>query len=133
MSASQGPAVVWVNSPPRSDWLQLLDDVLDIAGAAERTGKSRGTDLLDDTVTLPLILAREYDSQVAAVDLATLCDPAEAQALCERIAATDALTQARERALTIVTDAKTALMQALPGGRSVLLALVADAVVNRYC
>jgi geranylgeranyl pyrophosphate synthase len=112
---------------------QLLDDVLDIAGPAERTGKSRGTDLLDGTVTLPLILAREYDSQVAAVDLATLCDPAEAQALCERIAATDALTQARERALTIVADAKTALMQALPGGRSVLLALIADAVVDRYC
>ena len=32
---------------------QLLDDVLDVTGPAERTGKARGTDLLDGTVTLP--------------------------------------------------------------------------------
>ena len=36
---------------------QLLDDVLDVAGPPERTGKARGTDLLDGTVNLPLILA----------------------------------------------------------------------------
>ena len=40
---------------------QLLDDVLDVTGPPERTGKARGTDLLDGTVTLPLILARERD------------------------------------------------------------------------
>jgi hypothetical protein len=34
---------------------QMLDDVLDVSGPAERTGKHRGTDLLDGTVTLPLI------------------------------------------------------------------------------
>ena len=34
---------------------QLLDDVLDVAGPASRTGKARGTDLLDGTVTLPFI------------------------------------------------------------------------------
>ena len=32
---------------------QLLDDVLDVAGPPERTGKALGTDLLDGTVTLP--------------------------------------------------------------------------------
>ncbi len=37
---------------------QMLDDVLDVSGPVERTGKSRGTDLLDGTVTLPFILAR---------------------------------------------------------------------------
>ena len=36
---------------------QILDDVLDVSGPPERTGKPRGTDLLDGTVTLPLILA----------------------------------------------------------------------------
>jgi geranylgeranyl pyrophosphate synthase len=41
---------------------QLLDDVLDISGPASRTGKARGTDLLDGTVTLPLILARSRSS-----------------------------------------------------------------------
>src|SRR3954469_21898170 len=36
---------------------QLLDDVLDVSGPASRTGKHRGTDLRDGTVTLPFILA----------------------------------------------------------------------------
>ena len=48
---------------------QLLDDVLDVAGPAERTGKARGTDLLDGTVTLPLIIARERDPELEALDL----------------------------------------------------------------
>ena len=34
---------------------QLLDDILDVTGPPERTGKPRGADLLDGTVTLPLI------------------------------------------------------------------------------
>ena len=35
-------------------------------GPAERTGKPRGTDLLDGTVTLPLILARRRDPELRA-------------------------------------------------------------------
>ena len=37
---------------------QVLDDVLDVSGPPERTGKPQGTDLLDGTVTLPLIIAQ---------------------------------------------------------------------------
>ena len=48
---------------------QLLDDVLDVSGPPERTGKARGTDLLDGTVTLPLILARRRDPEIEAVEL----------------------------------------------------------------
>ena len=40
---------------------QLFDDVLDVSGPPDQTGKGRGTDLLDGTVTLPLILARRAD------------------------------------------------------------------------
>ena len=69
---------------------QLLDDVLDVSGPPERTGKARGTDLLDGTVTLPLILAAERDPALAATDLRAL-DAAGAEALCDRIAATGAL------------------------------------------
>src|SRR5207244_7942118 len=47
---------------------QMLDDLLDVSGPAERTGKHRGTDLLDGTVTLPLILARAADPGPAALD-----------------------------------------------------------------
>jgi geranylgeranyl pyrophosphate synthase len=110
---------------------QLLDDVLDVSGPVERTGKSRGTDLLDGTVTLPLILARERDPQLARFDLAELEGPEQAERLCERIAATGALDEARERALAFVAEAKAALPAVLPDGRAALLDLVADSVVER--
>jgi geranylgeranyl pyrophosphate synthase len=111
---------------------QLLDDVLDVSGPVERTGKTRGADLLDGTVTLPLILARERDTRLAAIDLATLTGPEQASELCDQIAATGALQAARERALTFVAEAKAALPSLLPSGRATLLNLVADAVVERY-
>jgi geranylgeranyl pyrophosphate synthase len=114
---------------------QMLDDVLDVSGPVERTGKSRGTDLLDGTVTLPFILAREREPELAAFDLASLdgvCGASEVEALCDRIAATGALDEARERALAVVAEAKAALPAILPDGRSALLGLVADAVVERY-
>ena len=66
---------------------QLLDDVLDVTGPPERTGKARGTDLLDGTVTLPLILARERDPSLAELDLRAL-DAAGGGGVCDRIAAT---------------------------------------------
>jgi geranylgeranyl pyrophosphate synthase len=111
---------------------QMLDDILDVSGPVERTGKSRGTDLLDGTVTLPFILARERDRELATFDLASLGGPQQAEALCERISATGALDQARELALGVVAEAKAALPAILPDGRSALLDLVADAVVERY-
>jgi geranylgeranyl pyrophosphate synthase len=114
---------------------QILDDVLDVSGPVERTGKARGTDLLDGTVTLPLILARERDSELAGIDLAALrgaAGPAGAEELCDRILATGALEQARERALALVAEAKAALPASLPAGGPVLLERVADAVVARY-
>jgi geranylgeranyl pyrophosphate synthase len=110
---------------------QLLDDVLDVAGPASRTGKARGTDLLDGTVTLPLIVARERDPELAAVDLRALRSEADAEALCDRIAATGALEEAKRRALAVVADAK-AELPALPTRQRATLELVADGVVDRY-
>jgi geranylgeranyl pyrophosphate synthase len=112
---------------------QLLDDVLDIAGPPERTGKARGTDLLDGTVTLPLILAAEADPAAFAAGLRGL-DAAGAEALCDRIAASGALRQVRSRALEMVAEAKRQLGAAagLEPERRRLLDLVADGVVQRY-
>jgi geranylgeranyl pyrophosphate synthase len=110
---------------------QLLDDVLDVSGPAERTGKHRGTDLLDGTVTLPLILARERDPEIAAVDLRTVRTPEQAEALCDAIAATGALDVARADALELVAEAKR-LLPALPEAQQAALELVADGVVDRY-
>jgi geranylgeranyl pyrophosphate synthase len=112
----------------------MLDDVLDVSGPPERTGKPRGTDLLDGTVTLPLILGRRSDPELAELDLyAEARDAATAEALCERIAATGALDEARSMALTHVSAAKTELTELdLSAARRRALDLVADGVVERY-
>jgi geranylgeranyl pyrophosphate synthase len=111
---------------------QLLDDVLDVTGPAERTGKARGTDLLDGTVTLPWILAAQRDPGLRAVDLAAL-DAAGAERLCDRIAATGSPQEVRTRALDLVVEAKAELRSAaLEAEQRRLLALVADGVVERY-
>ena len=111
---------------------QLLDDVLDVAGPAERTGKARGTDLLDGTVTLPLIAAAEIDPEIRDADLRTL-DAEGAEALCDRIAATGALDRVRARALELVAAAKRRLESpAFEPEQRRLLELVADGVVQRY-
>ena len=113
---------------------QILDDVLDVSGPAERTGKHRGTDLLDGTVTLPLIVARGRDSELSEMDLRTaVAEPAQAEAVCDRIAATGALEEARAEALRHVAEAKAGLSDLeLPAGRRNALDLVADSVVERY-
>jgi geranylgeranyl pyrophosphate synthase len=111
---------------------QLLDDVLDVSGPPQRTGKARGTDLLDGTVTLPLIAAAEVDPSIRSVDLRRL-DPTTAAQLCDRIAATGALDRVRVRAFAMVVAAKAQLDSAAfdPEQRQ-LLDLVADGVVQRY-
>jgi geranylgeranyl pyrophosphate synthase len=108
---------------------QILDDVLDVSGPAERTGKHRGTDLLDGTVTLPFILAREHDPSLEASPGMT---PAEAEAVCDRIAATGALEQSRAVAMDLVARAKTSLPDGLVPEQRRALDLVADSVVARY-
>jgi geranylgeranyl pyrophosphate synthase len=107
---------------------QLLDDVLDVSGPAERTGKHRGTDLLDGTVTLPLILARD---RLPDLDLRSVRTPEQAETLCDAIAATGALEAARTEALAMVEAAK-ADLPSLPETQQAALELVADGVVDRY-
>jgi geranylgeranyl pyrophosphate synthase len=110
---------------------QILDDVLDVSGPPQRTGKPQGADLLDGTVTLPLIVARQRDPELREIDLRSVRTAAAARELCERIAATGALAVARERALELVAEAKAAL-PGVPERQRTALELVADGVVERY-
>ncbi len=110
---------------------QILDDVLDVSGPPERTGKPRGADLLDGTVTLPLIAGRSRDPELAALDVRKIRTSEHAEAVCEWIAATGALGVAKARALQLVGRAKSVL-PALPARQRVALELVADGVVERY-
>ncbi|MBO9532811.1 MAG: polyprenyl synthetase family protein [Solirubrobacteraceae bacterium] len=110
---------------------QLLDDLLDIEGDPAVTGKARGTDLLDGTVTLPLALAAARDPEFAAVKLRELDEPAAAE-LCDRLIASGTCDEVRASALGRVEVAQAAIA-ALPGpeGRRQALALAARALVDR--
>ena len=110
---------------------QILDDVLDVSGPPERTGKPQGADLMDGTITLPLIEARGQDPKLAALRVRDLRTTADARAVCERIAATGALERTRARALELVRRAKS-ILPTLPGRQRAALDLVADGVVERY-
>jgi geranylgeranyl pyrophosphate synthase len=110
---------------------QLLDDVLDVSGPPERTGKPRGADLLDGTVTLPLILARERDARLGALDVRSVRTPEHAAEVCARIAETGALEDTRGRALELVASAKVE-MPDMPARQRGALELIADGVVERY-
>jgi geranylgeranyl pyrophosphate synthase len=111
---------------------QLLDDVLDVSGPPERTGKHRGTDLLDGTVTLPFILARGRDAALAALDPRRIDSPQDAERVCDLIEATGALDDARARALQMVQEAKAELPERLSARQRHALELVANGVVARY-
>lgn len=110
---------------------QILDDVLDVSGPSERTGKDRGTDLLDGTITLPLIIARELDPELSDLDVRTVTSSIRAAEVCDAIATSGALEAARNEALDMVAAAKDGLPE-LPLQQRAALELVADGVVDRY-
>jgi geranylgeranyl pyrophosphate synthase len=68
---------------------------------------------------------------LAALDPRSVRTAETAASVCDEIAATGALAVARERALTMVAEAK-ALLPALPERQRDALELVADGVVERY-
>ena len=111
---------------------QIFDDILDLAGAPAATGKRRGTDLCDGTVTLPVILAMELEPELRPL-VAEACAGPDLEGLCDRLAAHPGLGLARERALAFVAGARAAIMDGPTDGAGTdALLEIADGVVDRY-
>ena len=110
---------------------QIFDDILDLAGAPSATGKRRGTDLCDGTVTLPVILAMRMEPALRDA-VARACEGPGLEALCDRLAAHPGLAIARERALGFVAAARDALDGPQGGADQHALQQIADGVVDRY-
>ena len=102
------------------------------SGPPERTGKPRGADLLDGTVTLPLILARERDPELAALDLQAVNDAGAGR---RRVRSDRGDRRARARRANGRSSwcaAAKRELPALPERQRAALELVADGVVERY-
>ncbi len=110
---------------------QMADDVLDVVGDPAVTGKPRGTDLLDGTVNLPLIVARQRDPDLAELDLRTVTTPEQAARVCDSVAATGATDEVLRRARDAVDTAKADLLHLLPEAERVVFELIADQSVGR--
>jgi geranylgeranyl pyrophosphate synthase len=111
---------------------QIFDDILDLAGAPAATGKRRGTDLCDGTVTLPVILALQLEPGLRP-HVAEACQGPDLEALCDRLARHPALGLARARALAFVARAREAISERpVDGADPRALLEIADGVVDRY-
>ncbi|HVY47857.1 MAG TPA: polyprenyl synthetase family protein, partial [Minicystis sp.] len=102
---------------------QLVDDVLDVAGDQEATGKTVMADLREGKMTYPLLLAMERDGALAPVledfcasDAAAL-DPALARDVVRAIAASRAVDDCVAEAERLCADAAAAL-DVVPAGRA---------------
>ena len=114
---------------------QIYDDVLDIAGDKMALGKPVGTDLLEGTLTLPMIRAMENES-VGALVRKAICGQLRGQGWVDKvikaIKSTDCVERAKEEARQFTLKARQSAIL-LPDGlvRSNLLSL-GEFVVNRY-
>ena len=101
--------------------------MLDCDGDPDTTGKPLGTDLLDGTVTLPLLVAARRDPQVAAV-IARGARPDDVLPTLARVVRSGAVAEARAEAqrlaerATAELDAVTAPVDSAALREAVLLA-----------
>ncbi|MGB0888879.1 MAG: polyprenyl synthetase family protein [Solirubrobacterales bacterium] len=110
---------------------QLADDVLDVVASSEQTGKTRGADLLDGTVNLPLIVAAERDASLGKIDLRSIDTAEQAAEVCDRIVATGAPDDVLAQARKLIADAKDLLDgQVTRTERSVFESIADQAVVR---
>lgn len=110
---------------------QILDDVLDLAGTPSHTGKRRGTDILSGTVTLPQILAIAAEPALGNEIGRVAAGGDGLEALCDRLAAHPATTEARRRAVDEVERAAALLDGDIGGADAHALREIAAGAVQR--
>ncbi len=113
---------------------QIADDVLDLVGEEQATGKSLGTDLEQGKLTLPLIrLLAAGPEGLAARVRTVLRSPGDRkrEALRPCLAESDGLDYARRRAEELAARARKELAVRPPSPCRTILETVTDRVVHR--
>jgi octaprenyl-diphosphate synthase len=113
---------------------QIADDLLDIVGEEKTTGKSLGTDMEQQKLTLPLIhlLQNAPVEQAARVrSILTAAGNHKREALLPELHSSGALDYTRRKAETFVTAALAELECLPPSAGRDILEMIADRVVHR--
>jgi octaprenyl-diphosphate synthase len=115
---------------------QIADDLLDLVGEERTTGKSLGTDLDQQKLTLPLIRMLDRSESDVAIRIRQILNSPEnhkREALVPFLADTGALAYSRRRAGEFAAQAR-AELDCLPSSecRSIL-EILTNQVVNRCC
>ena len=113
---------------------QIADDWLDLHGVPGEVGKSLGSDIQKQKLTLPLIRLLSTASiarRESLIDLLSHPNEATKTALKTYLAASDAEDYTRRRAGQFVAAAKAALAPLPPSEAKTLLEAIADFAVNR--
>src|SRR5262249_35275736 len=107
---------------------------LDLVGQEDTTGKSLGTDLEQQKMTLPLIRLLSRSSAAQGIRLRQiLCTPGnhKREALAPYLAQSDALAYSRRRGEEFASRARTELECLPPSPCRVILELLTERVVHR--
>lgn len=112
---------------------QIADDLLDLTGIEESTGKTLGTDLAQGKLTLPIIhMLERLQSEKAATVRSLLADPnTPREALSPYLKQTNALSYARRRAEENAAMARGSLTILPPSEFRSLLMSLTDWTVRR--
>lgn len=113
---------------------QITDDLLDLVGNEQTVGKSLGTDLAKQKLTLPLIrlLSQLADQErPAVIELLNQPDSTRHEALLAWLARTDALSYSRQKAEQYIVQAKSHLEVLDPSPARTALVQLADFVLAR--
>jgi octaprenyl-diphosphate synthase len=105
---------------------QIVDDLLDLEGEEQTTGKSLGTDLAHRKTTLPLIYLRDQSSEADAARLQGLFEeslPGHSGLLLDKLDESGAMQQARQ---TAADYAEQAVAELAPLGESPAKQLLID-------
>lgn len=113
---------------------QIIDDLLDLEGEEQTTGKSLGTDLAHHKMTLPLILLRDQLSQAETARLQALCEEPDAghgAILLEWLEDSGALAKARQIADDYARDSAEELAPCKDSDAKQVLLQLGKFVVSR--
>ena len=87
----------------------MLDDILDLTGDESVTGKRRGADLRDGTVTLPLVLAIAARPDIGPRLVTCRDNETCLEGVLDDVLATGSIERARAMALEFVNEARSGL------------------------